>query len=64
MLPSPTTATVFGAAFMPVLPATPRSPPWARPSHGRFDDDVEAGGAAVGHPRLAPHLDRERHVDE
>ena len=35
-----------------------------RGSDGRFDDLVHAGGAAVGHPRLAPDLDRERHVHE
>ena len=33
-------------------------------SDRRLDQHVDAGRAAVGHPRLAPHLDRERDVDQ
>ena len=36
----------------------------AAASDGGFDDRVDGGRAAVGHPRLAPHLDRERHGHE
>ena len=46
-----------------------RPPSRARParptrSDRRFDDGVDGRGAAVGHPRLAPHLDGERHLHE
>src|SRR6185295_11720158 len=33
-------------------------------SDGGLDDGVHARRAAVGYARLAPHLHRERHVDE
>src|SRR5262245_28305175 len=33
-------------------------------SDRRFDDDVHGGGAAVGHVRLSPHLNGERHVHQ
>ena len=49
----------------PVPLGAARSRPWcARGQTAGSTTDVHAGGAAVGHARLAPHLDRERHVHQ
>ena len=45
-------------------PAVTAAPHLRPVSDRRFEDDVHGGRTAVGHPRLTPHLDRERHVDQ
>src|SRR6476469_7163976 len=56
--------TASGATLARVADSAALSQTGSPGSEWRFADHGDVGGAAVGHPRLTPRLDRERRLAE